>query len=105
MKFFGRPAATHRSPATLSLKYGTPIVVANIFREKGVHHCRLADPIDPDDFRGKPDPVHSLTQAYSLKFEEMVRQHPEQWFWMHDRWKTAERTARVDAAAVATPEI
>jgi KDO2-lipid IV(A) lauroyltransferase len=89
--FFGRPASTHRSPALLSLKYGTPIVVANIYREGGVHHCVLSDPILPDAFKEQPDPVRALTRAYTEKFEECVRQHPEQWFWVHDRWKSAER--------------
>ena len=104
VEFFGRPASTHRSPATLSLKYGTPILVANIYREGGIHYCRLSDPLCPDDYRGRPDPVQSLTQAYTSVFEGFVRERPAQWFWMHDRWKTAERTARVDAEAVATPK-
>jgi KDO2-lipid IV(A) lauroyltransferase len=89
--FFGRPASTHRSPATLSLKYGTPIVVADIYRENGVHHCVLSDPILPEAFKGAPDPVKALTQAYTQKFEECVRRHPDQWFWVHNRWKSAER--------------
>jgi KDO2-lipid IV(A) lauroyltransferase len=98
--FFGRPASTHRSPAVLSLKYGTPIVVANIFRQDGLHHCVLSDPILPDAFRSRPDPVRALTQAYTEKFEECVRAHPDQWFWLHDRWKTAERKPE-EAAVVA----
>jgi KDO2-lipid IV(A) lauroyltransferase len=98
--FFGRPASTHRSPAVLSLKYGTPIVVANIFRQDGLHHCVLSDPILPDAFRSRPDPVRALTQAYTEKFEECVRAHPDQWFWLHDRCKTAERKPE-EAAVVA----
>lgn len=98
--FFGRPASTHRSPAILSLKYGTPIVVADIFREGGLHHCVLSDPILPESFRNLPDPVRALTQAYTAKFEECVRSHPDQWFWLHDRWKTAERRPE-EAAVVA----
>jgi len=99
--FFGRPASTHRSPAVLSLKYGTPIVVANIFRQDGIHHCVLSDPILPDAFRSRPDPVRALTQAYTEKFEECVRAHPDQWFWLHDRWKTAERKPEEAAVVVA----
>jgi len=101
--FFGRPASTHRSPAILSLKYGTPIVVADIFRENGIHHCVLSDPILPDAFRGRPDPVRELTQAYTEKVEECVRAHPDQWFWLHDRWKTAERKPEEAAVAAAGP--
>lgn len=89
--FFGRPASTHRSPALLALKYRTPIVVANIYRDQGIHHCVLSDPILPDSFRNYADPVVALTQTYTEKFEECVRAHPDQWFWVHDRWKTAER--------------
>jgi KDO2-lipid IV(A) lauroyltransferase len=98
--FFGRPASTHRSPAVLSLKYGTPIIVANIYREGRLHHCVLSDPILPDAFKNHPDPVKSLTQAYTRMFEEFVQAHPDQWFWVHDRWKTAERQARVSAEAL-----
>lgn len=101
--FFGRPASTHRSPALLSLKYGTPIVIANIYREGGAHHCVLSDPLLPEDFKGHADPVMALTQAYTAKFEECVRAHPDQWFWVHDRWKTAERKLAPAPAASAIP--
>ncbi len=92
--FFGRPASTHRSPAILSLKYGTPILPANIYREGGVQHCVVSDPIRPEEFSGLPDPVKALTQAYTARMEGFIRQHPDQWFWVHDRWKSAERAAR-----------
>jgi KDO2-lipid IV(A) lauroyltransferase len=100
VNFFGRPASTHRAPATLSLKYNAPIVMANIYRDGATNCCTLSDPIYPDAYRDRPDPVKALTQAYSDRFEEFVRQHPEQWFWVHDRWKTAERVARTTTEAL-----
>ena len=100
VEFFGRPASTHRSPALLALKYGSPIVVGNIYREGGMHHCVVSDPIRPEAFQEAADPVRALTQAITNRFEECVRAHPEQWFWVHDRWKTAERIVRVNADAV-----
>ena len=103
--FFGRPASTHRSPALLSLKYGTPIVLAEIYREKGVHTCIISDPLYPDDFRGEADPVTALTQAVTAKVEAAIRAHPDQWFWVHDRWKTAERAARNEASGLGPQAI
>lgn len=100
VNFFGRPASTHRAPATLSLKYNAPIVLVNTYREGLMNYAVCADPLYPDAFRGGPDPVKALTQAYSDKFEECVREHPDQWFWMHDRWKTAERVARTTTEAL-----
>ncbi len=101
VQFFGRPASTHRSPAVLSLKYGTPIFVADIHRDGGVHRGIVSDPIYPEAYRSRADAVKELTQAYTSRLEEFVRAHPDQWFWVHDRWKTAERAARVGAEAVA----
>ena len=100
VNFFGRPASTHRAPALLSLKYGAPIVLANVYREGSVNYAVLSEPLYPEAFRDQPDGVKALTQAYTDKIEEFVRQHPDQWFWMHDRWKTAERTARKTTEAL-----
>src|SRR6185436_15450400 len=100
VNFFGRPASTHRAPATLSLKYNVPIVMVNTYREEQMNYAVCSDPIHPDAFRGAPDPVKALTQAYSARLEEFIRQHPEQWLWTHDRWKTAERAARATSAAL-----
>ncbi len=99
VNFFGRPASTHRSPALLSLKYGTPIVVADIFREDGLHRCVVSDPIYPNPFRSSPDAVRELTQAFTARLEEFVRAHPEQWFWVHDRWRTPERRPTAEVTA------
>jgi KDO2-lipid IV(A) lauroyltransferase len=101
VRFFGRPASTQRSPALLSLKYGSPIVVADIHRTADGHRVVLAPPIRPDGFRSARDPIQALTQAVTAVFERAVRAHPEQWFWIHDRWKTAERVAAEDPSAVA----
>jgi KDO2-lipid IV(A) lauroyltransferase len=92
--FFGRPASTQRSAALLALKYGSPVIPVDVHREGGRIHAILGDPIDPDSVRNDPDPVRKLTQLYTTALEGYVRKHPEQWFWVHDRWKSAERLAR-----------
>lgn len=99
--FFGRPASTHRSAALLALKYGTPIVPVNIYRDGDTNVCLLTDPIFPEAFQECADPVQELTQKFTTRLEGFVLEHPEQWLWMHDRWKTAERAQRAKAAAEA----
>ena len=69
----------------------------NTYREDRLNYAVCSEPIYPDGFRQQPDPVKALTQAYSDRLEGFIRQHPDQWFWMHDRWKTAERVARTTA--------
>jgi len=99
--FFDRPASTHRSPAILSLKYGTPIIVANIYREGNLHHCVLNDPIRPEAYRAHADPVLAITQEYTTQLEAFVRAHPEQWLWAHDRWKHGEKAEAASVVAWA----
>ncbi len=95
--FLGLPASTVRSPALLALKYGVPIVPTNFYREKGVNYAVVGDPIDPAEYRGRPDAVRALTQEFTRKIEAFVRMHPEQWNWLHRRWKTPE-PAKVTAS-------
>jgi KDO2-lipid IV(A) lauroyltransferase len=89
--FFGRPASTVRSPALLSLKYGSPIVPVEIYREEGMNFGRCSSPIYPGTFRDVSDPVRAITQEFTTRLEGFVRQHPEQWLWLHRRWKSADR--------------
>lgn len=100
VEFFGHPASTVRSAAILSLKFGAPILPVEIWREGGLHHLRADEPIFPEAYRGRPDAVRDLTQAFTSRLELHVRRHPEQWNWLHRRWKAVERAeARASAAA------
>ncbi len=86
--FFGRPASTVKSTAILSLRYGSPILPLNIYREKGVLWMCYDKPIYPEVVDGRPDRVRELTQIATSKLEEFIRRHPDQWFWFHRRWRT-----------------
>lgn len=81
--FFGRPALTPIGPARLAVRTGAPII--RIFGERrgGKLHIRILEPIivSPDD-----DPV-TLTARLTADIEAQIRRVPEQWVWMHDRWR------------------
>jgi KDO2-lipid IV(A) lauroyltransferase len=87
--FFGQPALTPAGPAALALRAGTPIVPAAIhLQDGGVQLIRMSEPIEP---LGEPDSesdVRSITQSCSKVIEDLIRCQPEQWTWMHERWKT-----------------
>ena len=85
--FFGRQASTTRSPALLALRYDIPIIPIEVFRGPRRIVLRLHDPIDPEPYRRREDAVLALTQTFTDFLETLIRRHPEQWFWLHRRWK------------------
>lgn len=96
--FFGRKASAHRSPALFAIKYGAPVVLAECWREAEGNVCLFSDPIDPAPYKDRPDGVEALTQEITARFEAAVRRHPEQWFWVYDRWRGAEKLAEKEKA-------
>lgn len=89
VEFFGRPASTFKSIALLSLEYHAPIAVMGAARVEGEMRFALylEDVIYPSEYAGRADAVRAITQRYTSALERMVRRHPEQYFWLHRRWK------------------
>lgn len=82
LTFFGRPAKTALSAAELALKCDAPLVPGYVIRQPdGLSFEIVAEaPIPPSD-------PATMTQAVNDSIEAMVRQHMDQWFWIHRRWK------------------
>ncbi|NLF30253.1 MAG: lysophospholipid acyltransferase family protein [Planctomycetes bacterium] len=88
--FFGRPASTFRSIALLALRYEVPIFVTYARRLDDAFRFEIgvAATITPDQWAGRDDPVHWITQTYTRHIEQLVRTCPGQYFgWLHRRWK------------------
>ena len=84
VEFFGRIAATHPGPAQLALKFGAPLLVGAAIRIAPGKFKVLARQVEIK----KDDTVESLTQRHVRILESFIRQYPEQYFWLHRRWKT-----------------
>jgi KDO2-lipid IV(A) lauroyltransferase len=91
--FLGRPASTFKSIAVLSLQYGAPLLVLGAARVG--HPLRyviyLEDTILPEDYEDRPDATQAITLRYTQALERLIRRHPEQYFWLHRRWKSRPR--------------
>src|SRR5579875_3658458 len=94
--FFGRPASTHKAVALLALEYNVPMLVLTSVRVAAPaaggsaawrYEAAVAAIIYPDEYKGRPDAVPALTQRFTSALERMIRRHPEQYFWLHRRWK------------------
>lgn len=100
--FMGRPASSHKAVALFALSGGAPLVVSFALRNGGPLHFELglggiADPAAPGPEMAS---VHSLTQWYNSVLESAVRLAPEQYWWVHRRWKGTppQRKSRAKAA-------
>jgi Kdo2-lipid IVA lauroyltransferase/acyltransferase len=92
---FGRLASTLSTGAELAMRSGAKIACATAWRDEkaGVHRLRLEKVIDPGKWKGPRDEryyaeVRRITAEYTIEIENAVREHPEQWLWLHRRWKT-----------------
>ena len=85
--FFGEAACTTPAAAVFSLRSGAPLVAIFSVREPGgTHRAEVHGPFTTA-LRGHAAVV-DLTQQLTRAVEEAVRAHPDQWFWVHRRWKT-----------------
>jgi KDO2-lipid IV(A) lauroyltransferase len=86
--FFNRPSATYTGPAVLALKTGAPIVMGIVVRQPDYTYRLKFEEISSDDLPGgHEEMVKEITQRHTSLLENYVRMNPEQWFWMHKRWK------------------
>jgi KDO2-lipid IV(A) lauroyltransferase len=87
--FFGRPASTHKAVALLALELKVPLMVVGIRKLHGElrHRLEVGDLIRPEEYEGRLDAVRAITKRYTTALEQIVRSAPEQYFWLHRRWK------------------
>ena len=88
VEFFGHPAGTFRSVAVIALTTGAPVIPASSWREAdGRHVLRFEDPLPPIEHADTNEAIRLNTRAYNAALERMILRHPEQWWWVHRRWK------------------
>ncbi|MBP2654843.1 MAG: phosphatidylinositol mannoside acyltransferase [Firmicutes bacterium] len=88
VKFFGVPASTATGAAAMARMKGTPIVPAFITRkEDGGHTAVLSKPIFVEKTANRDADVFTITQQLTTIIENHIRQFPNEWFWLHNRWK------------------
>lgn len=94
--FFSRPASTYKSIGLLAMACGCPIVVGYARRRGDVakYEVGVQRIIHPREWEHQDDPLRWITQAYTSAIEEMVRDAPEQYLWIHRRWKSQPQATR-----------
>ncbi len=88
--FFGRKASTYKSIALLAMQFNLPIVVGYCRRLDDRYRFKLGMTriIKPEDWADKDKPVLWITEQYTAAIEAFIREDPEQYWWVHRRWKT-----------------
>jgi len=87
--FFGKPCGTVLGPAVLHQRTGAPLLPAYCVRTgPGKYKVILLEPIDIDNTNKSAEEIMAEVNAV---LESVIREYPEQWLWLHDRWKNARK--------------
>jgi KDO2-lipid IV(A) lauroyltransferase len=115
--FFGRPASTHKAIALIAMQFdavilvtGTPRVRRGDYPQRPdydphsplapmFYAVKVADVIDPREYASDPNAVKAITARYTTALERLIREHPEQYFWLHRRWKHQPRAKKAKPQA------
>ncbi len=92
--FFGVKACTMPGMANIAAKTKLPVVPAFIVRIKGKdgnylkHRLIIESPLDIKYTGDRKTDTMNILKMFNEKIEDIIKQNPEQWFWIHNRWKT-----------------
>lgn len=86
--FFGRPARTSVGPAALSVMTGAPILPCFLVRDGGRFRFVIEPPVARPAMQDRTEVIAELTRTWSHVVESFIRRYPDQWVWMHRRWKS-----------------
>lgn len=87
VNFFGRPASTHKAVALLAMEHQVPMIVTGASKIDGIYEIAAADVILPEEYQRTPDAIRAMTQRFTSDLEKLICRAPEQYFWLHRRWK------------------
>jgi tetraacyldisaccharide 4'-kinase len=89
VEFFGRPAATTPVVGALAVKTGCAVVPGRTeLRPDGRYRLSYGPPLAWTPSGDRQADIAAVTQAVTRCIEAWVRETPEQWLWIHRRWKT-----------------
>lgn len=87
--FFGLPACTTTGPARIARKTGAPLVLGLVIWDAAMKKYRLRfEPVEWQRRDGADEEIAANTAHFMQLLERYVRQYPDQWLWVHKRWKT-----------------
>jgi Kdo2-lipid IVA lauroyltransferase/acyltransferase len=88
--FFGIPASTTSGLARLALRTDAAVVPGFLSWDPGLrkYRLRLEPAVELSRTASEEDDVRENTQRFTRVIEDYVRAHPDQWLWVHKRWKT-----------------
>jgi KDO2-lipid IV(A) lauroyltransferase len=87
--FFGRPASTTTGPARIARKTGAPLVLGLVIWDREIGKYRLRfETVDWIHAENPEEEILVNTAHFTSRLEEYVRRYPDQWLWVHRRWKT-----------------
>jgi KDO2-lipid IV(A) lauroyltransferase len=86
--FFGRLACTNKGMALLALKTGAPVIPVFLVRDQMGFVAEFGPEVPLARTGDKTKDVETNTHRYNKVLESFIRRYPDQWFWVHQRWKT-----------------
>lgn len=94
--FFHRPASWYKSIGLLAMRHRTPIIVGHAVRVRAGFRYRMGIDriIQPHEWDAASDPLEWITRTFAAAMESAIRCYPEQYLWVHRRWKTRPRDLR-----------
>lgn len=86
--FFGRKASANMGPAYLALLTGVPVIMYFFVRENGKYRLEVLPELPVINTGDMEKDLLVNTQNFNNALEGIIRRYPDQWFWIHNRWKT-----------------
>jgi KDO2-lipid IV(A) lauroyltransferase len=84
--FFGLPAPTNPAPAFIALKADALLLPLSCHKQDGKYVVRFFEAQEASSFGQGKEGIAALSQYMQTWVEGVVREHPDQWFWLHCRW-------------------
>ncbi|MEI6757513.1 MAG: lysophospholipid acyltransferase family protein [Chlorobium sp.] len=88
--FLGRRTSVFLGPAFLALKAGVPLIVVMCCRASDGRYTVNIEEIEMTDLGTAKADVEELARRYTKVIERFIYRYPEEWFWLHNRWKRSE---------------
>ncbi|RIK86037.1 MAG: lipid A biosynthesis acyltransferase [Planctomycetota bacterium] len=103
VEFFGKRASTHKAVALFTLTASAPTVTACVYRRGAAmqFEMRVSEIVDPAAPGFDLGSIPLLAQWYTRRLEDLIRQAPEQYWWLHRRWRQAPPRKRNERPSLA----